>query len=170
MYSWLSTNSILKNDKVSSEIIIIYPIWDAVNCTQYEEAVIERRYIRGIKNLFDIYLPVVDDAHIFDNSEGIHHLLAKKQNDGVLNIVNRVYFNFSLTEHPYNPPCHAESIYTRPLDSYGMTRKSIWYGCESLKCTPKPGTFRILYFFVELAYWNNISWDAHSVFTRYFMS
>ena len=29
--------------------------------------VIERRYIRGIKNLFDIYLPIVDGALIFDN-------------------------------------------------------------------------------------------------------
>src|SRR5690606_12949734 len=49
-----------------------------------EEAVIERRYIRGIKNLFDIYLPIMDGAYIFDNSEGRHHLLAKKQIDGVL--------------------------------------------------------------------------------------
>jgi predicted ABC-type ATPase len=30
--------------------------------------VIERRYFRGIKNLFDIYLPIVNGALIFDNS------------------------------------------------------------------------------------------------------
>ena len=30
--------------------------------------VIERRYVNGIKNLFDIYLPIVDEATIVDNS------------------------------------------------------------------------------------------------------
>lgn len=43
-----------------------------------EEKVIERRYKRGIKNLFDIYLPIVDGAFIFDNSEGEHIPIAKK--------------------------------------------------------------------------------------------
>jgi predicted ABC-type ATPase len=58
-----------------------------------EPEVIERRYIRGIKNLFDIYLPIVDGALIFDNSEGQHKLLADKQIDGLLNIVNHKKFN-----------------------------------------------------------------------------
>lgn len=58
-----------------------------------EPEVIERRYIRGIKNLFDIYLPIVDGALIFDNSEGQHQFLADKQIDGVLNIVNHEKFN-----------------------------------------------------------------------------
>lgn len=40
--------------------------------------IIERRYYRGIKNLFDIYLPIVDGALIFDNSEGRHILVAQK--------------------------------------------------------------------------------------------
>lgn len=52
------------------------------------EEVIERRYIRGIKNLFDIYLPIVDGALIFDNSEGIHELLADKDASGSFNIAN----------------------------------------------------------------------------------
>lgn len=52
-----------------------------------EPEVIGRRYIRGIKNLFDIYLPIVDGALIFDNSEGKHELLADQTIDGVLNIV-----------------------------------------------------------------------------------
>ena len=43
-----------------------------------EPEIIERRYIRGIKNLFDIYLPIVDGALIFDNSEGKHDLIAEK--------------------------------------------------------------------------------------------
>ncbi len=55
--------------------------------------IIERRYKKGIKNLFDIYLPIVDGALIFDNSEGKHELLADKQIDGFLNIVNPEKFN-----------------------------------------------------------------------------
>ncbi len=58
-----------------------------------EPEVIERRYIRGIQNLFDIYLPIIDGALIFDNSEGKHELLADKNIDGILNIVNREKFN-----------------------------------------------------------------------------
>lgn len=58
-----------------------------------EAEVIERRYIRGIKNLFDIYLPIVDGAFIFDNSEAKHELLADKQIDTTLNIVNLDKFN-----------------------------------------------------------------------------
>lgn len=40
--------------------------------------VIERRYLNGIKNLFDIYLEIVDQILIFDNSEGKHILIAEK--------------------------------------------------------------------------------------------
>lgn len=53
-----------------------------------EPEVIERRYIRGIKNLFDIYLPIVDGAFIFDNSEAKHELIADKQIDNAMNILN----------------------------------------------------------------------------------
>jgi predicted ABC-type ATPase len=58
-----------------------------------EPEVIERRYIRGIKNLFDIYLPIVDGAFIFDNSEAQHELIADKQIDNLLNIANAEKFN-----------------------------------------------------------------------------
>ncbi|MDY3317719.1 zeta toxin family protein [Riemerella anatipestifer] len=58
-----------------------------------EPEVIERRYIRGIKNLFDIYLPIVDGAFIFDNSEVQHKLIADKQIDSSLNIVDIDKFN-----------------------------------------------------------------------------
>lgn len=54
--------------------------------------VIERRYVRGIKNLFEIYLPIVDAAMIFDNSAGTHELLAKKTVEG-LEIVDTIPFN-----------------------------------------------------------------------------
>src|SRR5690554_4750351 len=58
-----------------------------------EPEIIERRYVRGIKNLFDIYLPIVDGAFIFDNSEVKHDLLADKQFSTELNIVNVEKFN-----------------------------------------------------------------------------
>lgn len=58
-----------------------------------EPDVIERRYIKGIKNLFDIYLPFVDGVFIFDNSQGKHELLADKQIGAELNIVNEEKFN-----------------------------------------------------------------------------
>ena len=58
-----------------------------------EPEVIERRYIRGIKNLFDIYLPIVDGAFIFDNSEAKHELIADKQIDTSINIASIDKFN-----------------------------------------------------------------------------
>ena len=64
--------------------------------------VIERRYIRGIQNLFDIYLPIVDGALIFDNSEGQHELIADKQIDGLLNIVNQEKINLLKNHYDNN--------------------------------------------------------------------
>lgn len=61
--------------------------------------VIERRYSRGIKNLFDIYLPIVDGALIFDNSEGKHELLADKQLNGLLTVLNQEKFNILKKYH-----------------------------------------------------------------------
>ncbi len=58
-----------------------------------EPEVIERRYFRGIKNPFDIYLPIVDGAFIFDNLEGKHQLLADKQVSSELNILDEEKFN-----------------------------------------------------------------------------
>ncbi len=58
-----------------------------------EPEIISRRYIKGIKNLFDLYLPIVDGALIFDNSEGRHELLAHQQIDGRLNIMNQQKLN-----------------------------------------------------------------------------
>jgi predicted ABC-type ATPase len=41
-----------------------------------ELEVIKRRYVNGIKNLFDIYLSIVDEVLIYDNSGGIPELIA----------------------------------------------------------------------------------------------
>lgn len=57
-----------------------------------EPEVIERRYLNGIKNLFEIYFPIVDGLLIFDNSEGKHELLAIKTIDGQLNIIDELKF------------------------------------------------------------------------------
>lgn len=53
-----------------------------------EPEVIERRYINGIKNLFEIYLQIVDQVLIFDNSEGKHVLIAEKYVGDELNVIN----------------------------------------------------------------------------------
>ena len=57
-----------------------------------EPEVIERRYVNGIKNLFEIYLPIVDTALIFDNSVGSSKLLAEKILTGQLNIIENDKF------------------------------------------------------------------------------
>lgn len=55
--------------------------------------VIERRYFRGIKNLFDIYIPIVDTTLIFDNSEGKHELIAQKTNSKEFIVNNELKYN-----------------------------------------------------------------------------
>ncbi len=49
---------------------------------------IERRYSRGIGNLFDLYLPIVDKAFIFDNSVGRRELIAQKSTKGDIVVIN----------------------------------------------------------------------------------
>lgn len=58
-----------------------------------EPDVIERRYKNGIKNLFDIYLPIVNSALVFDNSGGKYELLAQKMEDGSLSVSNKPVFD-----------------------------------------------------------------------------
>ena len=57
------------------------------------EDVIERRYLKGIYNLFDIYLPIVDSALIFDNSYGKHKLIAHKIGDDKITKIDIDKFN-----------------------------------------------------------------------------
>lgn len=83
LFFWLQ-NTDLAKERVKTRVI--------EGGHNIEPEIIERRYIKGIKNLFDIYLPIVDGALIFDNSEGKHELLAHKQIDGILNIVNQEKF------------------------------------------------------------------------------
>ncbi|MCX6209182.1 MAG: zeta toxin family protein [Bacteroidetes bacterium] len=60
--------------------------------------VIERRYMRGIQNLFDIYLDIVDAALIFDNSFGNHQLIAQTDNLKELEIIDELKF-YKLKEY-----------------------------------------------------------------------
>jgi predicted ABC-type ATPase len=58
-----------------------------------EAEVIARRYISGIKNLFDIYIQLVDSVIILDNSEGKQNLIAQKMYGEEMIIVNKSKFN-----------------------------------------------------------------------------
>jgi len=55
--------------------------------------VIERRYYNGIINLFMIYLTIVDQVLIFDNSEGKHILIAEKNINEEIIIYHEEKFN-----------------------------------------------------------------------------
>lgn len=50
-------------------------------------------HYKGIRNLFEIYLSIVDQALIFDNSEGRHDLIAELSTNEELNILNETKFN-----------------------------------------------------------------------------
>jgi predicted ABC-type ATPase len=55
--------------------------------------VIKRRYINGITNLFNIYLPIVDEVMIFDNSFGKPELLAEKTLESEIYVINEIKFD-----------------------------------------------------------------------------
>jgi predicted ABC-type ATPase len=56
------------------------------------EDIIERRYYKGILNLFEIYLPLVDSYLIFDNSAGKHELITSKSTNEDALIINSAKF------------------------------------------------------------------------------
>jgi predicted ABC-type ATPase len=58
-----------------------------------EDDVIERRYYKGIQNLFNIFLPIVDGALLFDNSFGKHELIAQKTIDGIIAVMDERKFS-----------------------------------------------------------------------------
>lgn len=55
------------------------------------EDVIRRRYIRSINNLFDLYLPMSDNAYIYDCSGVIPLICAAKENNGALEIIDEQF-------------------------------------------------------------------------------
>jgi len=66
-----------------------------------ENQVIERRYYAGIKNLFDIYLSLVDMAMIYDNSNIKHVFVAKKEFEKNIQIIENQIFNIILEKYDY---------------------------------------------------------------------
>lgn len=58
-----------------------------------ETTVIKRRYINGILNLFNIYLPIADEVMIFDNSFGKPELLAEKMLESEIDIINEIKYD-----------------------------------------------------------------------------
>lgn len=55
--------------------------------------VIERRYHRGIKNLFALYLPICDNVMAFDNSDKLPVMIFNKTKDTDIEITNHSLFN-----------------------------------------------------------------------------
>lgn len=84
LFFWLQTVDLAK-ERVKSRV--------AEGGHNIEPDVIERRYVNGIQNLFTIYLPIVDGAFIFDNSNGKPELVAQKAINGQLTIFNMLTFN-----------------------------------------------------------------------------
>jgi len=64
-----------------------------------DSQVIDRRYYAGIKNLFDIYLPIVDIALIYDNSNIQHIFIAKKEFENDIQIIENQIFNKILEKY-----------------------------------------------------------------------
>ena len=55
--------------------------------------VIERRYQRGINNLFDLYLPICDNVMAFDNSDKLPVMIFNKTKNTDIEITNNSLFN-----------------------------------------------------------------------------
>lgn len=58
-----------------------------------ESDIIERRYMSGIKNLFDIYIPLSDIILLIDNSGIGHEIIAEKKPNSPIRIINPSKFN-----------------------------------------------------------------------------
>lgn len=84
LFFWLQTVDLAK-ERVKSRV--------AEGGHNIEPDVIERRYVKGIQNLFTIYLPIVDGALIFDNSAGQPELLARKTIDEQVYIIHQPKFD-----------------------------------------------------------------------------
>lgn len=84
LYFWLSTVELAK-ERVQTRVL--------EGGHNIAPDVIERRYYTGIKNLFEIYLPLVDEAFIFDNSKGKHVLIAEKRANTHIVITDDKTFN-----------------------------------------------------------------------------
>jgi predicted ABC-type ATPase len=84
LFFWLESKDLAK-ERVKTRV--------AEGGHNIDETTIERRYDRGIQNLFDIYLPIVDGALIFDNSLSKPILVANKKIGQETIIINQEKYN-----------------------------------------------------------------------------
>jgi predicted ABC-type ATPase len=84
LFFWLESKDLAK-ERVKTRV--------AEGGHNIDETTIERRYDRGIQNLFDIYLPIVDGALIFDNSLSKPILVANKKIGQETTIINQEKYN-----------------------------------------------------------------------------
>jgi len=63
------------------------------------DEIIVRRYYTGLKNLFDIYLPLVDVALLYDNSNAKHVFIAEKEFANDIKIIENQVFNEMLDKY-----------------------------------------------------------------------
>ena len=55
--------------------------------------VIRRRYVKGIRNLFDIFIPICDIWSIYDNSINPRCMIASGTKNNMINVVDETKFN-----------------------------------------------------------------------------
>lgn len=55
------------------------------------EKVVRRRFHKGIKNLFNLYKPILDSWMLFDNSGSLHHPIAKEKDNKVEIFDHKLY-------------------------------------------------------------------------------
>ncbi len=84
LYFWL------KNVELAKERVRIRVTEGGHNI---ETEVIERRYKNGIRNLFEIYLPIVDELMIFDCSEDTYELIVEGSLNSDFTIFDHEKFN-----------------------------------------------------------------------------
>jgi predicted ABC-type ATPase len=80
----------LKNTKMAKDRVQIRVSEGGHNI---EPEVIERRYFGGVRNLFDIYLEIVDEVLIFDNSDVEPDLIALKIPRHDIQIIDQMMFD-----------------------------------------------------------------------------
>lgn len=83
LFFWLN-NIQLAKDRVSTRV--------SEGGHNIPENIIERRYKRGLKNLFEIYLPICNNTMVFDNSNQITKLIFSKVNYSEIEIFDNLIF------------------------------------------------------------------------------
>lgn len=100
-------NKIINAQKNGFDVILIFYFLNSIELAykrvenrvkegghNIEKDVIKRRFISGIKNLFEIYIPIVDEFFIYDNTNKLPDLIAFKSSYNVsgINILNNNKF------------------------------------------------------------------------------